>query len=581
MARSKSKQRAERSSFASRGEFQPSFSGFSQLGEAVVQMARGGIEERGAIYTRREVVDFILDLVGYRDSEPLQSRLLEPSFGDADFLIPALDRLFAAYDSAGRPTPAVAVLRDAIRASELHQATFERSFATVLAYLANHGLSETECHTLANAWLRQGDFLLEEWSMDFTHVVGNPPYVRQESIPYVLMAEYRRRYETIFDRADLYIPFLERALQLITKKGAIGVICADRWMKNRYGGPLRQLIANHYHLRVYVDMVDTPAFYSDVMAYPAIFVVGRERTGVTRFVHRPSLEKDSLFALARGLTGEEAHADVKSIAGVAHGSEPWILGSPDQLALVRRLEKELPTLEAAGCKVGIGVATGADQVFIGPYDGLDVEPSRKVPIVMARDIRSGQVEWGGHGVLNPFADDGKLVSLKAFPRFAAYITKHGAAIRQRHVSQKNPDRWYRTIDRIYPDLTHTPKLLIPDIKGGANVVLDEGHYYPHHNLYFVTSDSWDLRALRTVLRSAVTRIFVTTYSTQMRGGYLRFQAQYLRRIRLPRWDTVPASIRKRLIAAAKTGENETSEQAVFDLYGLTTEERRTLGGNGD
>jgi len=29
----------------------------------------------------------------------------------------------------------------------------------------------------------------------FTHVVGNPPYVRQELIPDVLMTEYYRRYE--------------------------------------------------------------------------------------------------------------------------------------------------------------------------------------------------------------------------------------------------------------------------------------------------------------------------------------------------------------------------------------------------
>ena len=43
-----------------------------------------------------------------------------------------------------------------------------------------------------------------------------------------------------------------------------------------------------------------------------------------------------------------------------------MLEAPDQLSLVRRLEAEYPTLEEAGCKVGIGVATGADQVFIGP-----------------------------------------------------------------------------------------------------------------------------------------------------------------------------------------------------------------------
>ena len=42
-------------------------------------MAGAGVEARGAIFTRREVVEFILDLVGYVPSHPLhRQRLLEP-----------------------------------------------------------------------------------------------------------------------------------------------------------------------------------------------------------------------------------------------------------------------------------------------------------------------------------------------------------------------------------------------------------------------------------------------------------------------------------------------------------------------
>lgn len=50
--------------------------------------------ERGAIYTKREVVEFILDLIGYIPRPGLESeQLLEPSFGEGDFLIPAVERL--------------------------------------------------------------------------------------------------------------------------------------------------------------------------------------------------------------------------------------------------------------------------------------------------------------------------------------------------------------------------------------------------------------------------------------------------------------------------------------------------------
>ncbi len=90
--------------------------------------------------------------------------------------------------------------------------------------------------TLSDRWLHHGDFLLAELPGTFDAVVGNPPYVRQELIPGVLLSEYRSRYATMYDRADLYIPFIERSLCSLVKRGALGFICADRWMKNRYGG---------------------------------------------------------------------------------------------------------------------------------------------------------------------------------------------------------------------------------------------------------------------------------------------------------------------------------------------------------
>jgi hypothetical protein len=39
------------------------------------------------------------------------------------------------------------------------------------------------------------------------------------------MEEYRRRYSTIFDRADIYIPFIERSLSLLAPDGRLGFIC--------------------------------------------------------------------------------------------------------------------------------------------------------------------------------------------------------------------------------------------------------------------------------------------------------------------------------------------------------------------
>lgn len=563
---------------------QPSFAELCPITAAVEAMADAGIEERGAIFTRREVVDFILDLSGYTADRPLhQFRLLEPSFGDGDFLLPAIERLLLAWRAAGRPDP-LASLGDAVRGVELHRASMARTAVSVLDRLTQEGLSDEAAEALTNRWLVQGDFLLSELDGRFDVVVGNPPYVRQELIPDALMAEYRARYQTIFDRADIYVPFIERSLTLLAEGGQCGFICSDRWMKNRYGGPLRALVARGFHLKTYVDMVNTPAFRADVVAYPAITVIAREKAAGTRIAHRPAIDRATLGALTAQITGErvpDPTSGVRELHGITAGAEPWILESSDQLALVRRLEAEFPLIEDAGCKVGIGVATGADKAFIGPYDELDVEPSRKLPLVMTRDIDSGEVAWRGFGVINPFADDGRLVELAAFPKLRRYLEARRDQIARRHVAQKAPANWYRTIDRIYPAIAARPKLLIPDIKGEAHVVYEGGKLYPHHNLYYITSDVWNVRALEAVLLSGIARLFVAIYSTQMRGGYLRFQAQYLRRIRLPEWSKVTPSLQRELIDAAERGDIAACNRAVFKLYGLSEAERAALGGNGE
>lgn len=541
---------------------------------------QGELEALGAIFTRIEVVECILDLVGYTSDQPLHHhRLLEPAFGEGDFLLPAARRLLQAWQQCSDQRPVLEALGEALRGVELHRPTFNATRDKLIALL-KESMDETTAVAMADRWLIQHDFLLLPIEDQFDYVVGNPPYVRQERIPPPLLSEYRRRYRTLFDRADLYIPFLERSLQLLSKGGHLGFICADRWMKNKYGGPLRAMIAEQYRLKAYIDMMDTPAFHSEVMAYPAITILSREKPGPTRVAYQPEIDREVLNHLASLIRSPALPGDgssVRELAEVTNGVEPWLLESADQMALVRRLEARFPKLEDAGCKVGIGVATGADRAFIADYESMDVESDRKLPLVTPKDILSGEVEWKGLGVINPFSDEGGLVDLRQYPKLAAYLEARREAIAGRHVARKAPERWYRTIDRIFPALAQKPKLLIPDIKGQAHIVYEKGELYPHHNLYYVTSETWDLRALQAVLRSAVARLFVATYSTRMRGGFLRFQAQYLRRIRLPIWSDVSEALKKDLTAAANSQDLAACNLAAFKLYGLSEYEQAALG----
>ncbi len=223
---------------------QSSFPDMCPVSAAIEELANaGGVEERGAIFTRREVVDFILDLVGYTADQPLHKRrLLEPSFGDGDFL-PAISACLPLGKPVARPRP-LETLGDSSRSAASRHLQPNPCCCDRPSGRAD--IPARTAASLADRWLQHGDFLLTDLPETFDAVVGNPPYVRQELIPGVLLAEYRSRYPTMYDRADLYIPFIERSLLSLVKGGALGFICADRWMKNRYGGPLRSLVANGF-----------------------------------------------------------------------------------------------------------------------------------------------------------------------------------------------------------------------------------------------------------------------------------------------------------------------------------------------
>ena len=206
---------------------------------------------------------------------------------------------------------------------------------------------------------------------------------------------------------------------------------------------------------------------------------------------------------------------------------------------------------------------------------------------MRRDLMSGTFTWQGNYLVNPWGDDGTLVRLADYPRMAAYLSRH-PEIRERHVVKNAGDSWYRTIDKVHAKLTNRPKLLLQDMKAQIHPVLEPGGHYPHHNLYYVVSDTWDMEVLGGLLLSRIAQAFIEAYCVRMRGGTLRFQAQYLKRIRVPRPDQIGPATGCALRTAFRDRDTEAATLAASDAYGIDlkdyelgpTDARRPGGGRG-
>ncbi len=488
---------------------------------------RSNGNRHGLVLTKPIVVEAMLDRVGYEPHRDLSKiKVIEPAAGDGAFAIEIIDRLYKSslnFDFCFQKT--------------LSNLTFFELDPEMAALLRERLASTlTKYQTLLPDLIRIEDFLLSKADR-CDLIIGNPPYVRHENIPEKQKDAYKRKFSTFRHRSDLYIGFYEKGLSILNEGGTLSFICSNRWLKNQYGQGLRSLIQRNYCLFEIIDLEETRPFEEEVIAYPAITTIRNCRkptkTNYYKITDIADLQTiDKKFGIARTID-------------ISH-SKNWFSyewTGEDH-------EKFLTTIESQGFKIGIGVATGSDKIFIRKDFKSLVEHELLLPVLTSKDLKNNTLDWSGNYIFNPFDNAGKLIDLSKYPKAKEYFESHREALEKRHVAKRNSQHWYKTIDRIKPTLLSKDKIILPDISGNTHLFIDKGNFYPHHNLYYITGGDYNrLAILASILESEFIRNQLLELGTTMNGGYPRWQSQNLKNLKIPLIDAMPKEISDALIQA--------------------------------
>jgi adenine-specific DNA-methyltransferase len=489
--------------------------------------ARSNGKQHGVVLTKVDVVESMLNLLDYIPSKDLRLiEIVEPSAGEGAFALPIIERLHQSsvdfnFDFEKALTN--------IRLYEIDEDRYVQLAINIKTLLSQFGVAFPESMIIL------GDFLTVD-ILKADIVIGNPPYVRHENIPDSKKEIYRKQFGTFRHRSDLYIPFFEKGLKLLKNNGKLSYICSNRWLKNQYGEGLRRFISSQFNLLTVIDLENTNPFNESVIAYPSIVIIAKD------------LEKN----IAKYYQLNEI-SELKRIPNQIKPARILNLHSSNWFFSETASEKYpscLDTISNQGFKIGIGVATGCDRVFIRDDFEQIVEQELLLPILTSRDLKGDMLCWSGKHLLNPFTPSGELINLDNFPRANGYLNANCEALKNRHIAKKKPSNWFRTIDRIGSTLTQKAKIILPDISGNRYVFIDEGNYYPHHNLYYITGrDEISLKVLAAVLMSDFVRNQLLEIGNTMNGGYPRWQSQNLNRLRIPIINAIPKNIIEQLVAA--------------------------------
>jgi adenine-specific DNA-methyltransferase len=182
-----------------------------------------------------------------------------------------------------------ATLHRRILAYELVGREAVKARSRVARILRAEGLTSQTAKRVATAWIKTGDFLLSNRrSRHFSHVVGNPPFVRWSRIPAKLRTAYERHLPPMIAKGDLQLPFLHSSFESLAGDGRLAFVCSDRWRHMAYGSEFKTALLAKARMRLR-PIVERPPFAKRVNAYadllilenvlPAQTVLGSDRAG--------------------------------------------------------------------------------------------------------------------------------------------------------------------------------------------------------------------------------------------------------------------------------------------------------------
>ncbi len=388
----------------------------------------------------------------------------------------------------------------------------------------------------------------------FDGVFGNPPYVRQElfqnSKP-LLQIGYPRVYH---GTADLYVYFVAQGVNLLRWGGLLAYISSNKWLRANYGTKLRSYLAQESLLTRIIDFGDARIF-PEATAYPAILML---QNSIPPTHHNfpvlswhPSYSKLEDFAdSVEGQSVELAQDDLSAAV--------WSLGRATVRSLLAKLRRSgTPLGEYVQGRFYRGISTGLNAAFIvdGETRGRLVaeHPSSAEllkPFLRGRDVKRWRVESKDLWIIFPYRGR----DITAYPAIYQHLLGYKARLEQRALGSY---AWYEL--QSHPADTarfEQPKIIYPDIANSPAFAYDDRSYYPANTLYVLpTMALW----LLGIVNSAVISWFFSQISTQIRGGYVRFIAQYVEQIPIP---AAPADVQEEMGTLAQA----LSQQAQARYY---------------
>ncbi len=429
------------------------------------------------------------------------------------------------------------------------------------------------------------DWFDPEWMFGvkngFDIVIGNPPYIRQESIK-AFKPQFKKAFSIFAGTADIYTYFYEKGVNLLSSNGHLCYITSNKWMRAKYGENLRGFFKEKTQLKQIIDF-EGEQIFENVTVDTNILLCGKALKTQSNFAYQKQLptsknaDKNPLFNMA--------------IADLSKNA--YTLQVPKILALKNKIERIGIPLKDWDIRINYGIKTGLNEAFIintAKRDELIAADPNSAeiikPILRGRDIKAYEHHWAGLWIINSHNGDKDTVQINIndYPAIKNHLDQYYPQLEKRQDKGITP---YNLRSCAYHTEFTKEKIVYSEIVKESQFYFDDKNYYVEATAFVMSGEN--LKFLIALLHAKlITYAFKMFYSGGGLGkeGY-RYKKVFLEQLPIPRISK-PAQqpfielVDKILIAKQQAQDTTTLEtqinQMVYKLYHLTTNEINIIKG---
>lgn len=454
----------------------------------------------------------------------------------------------------------------------------------------------------------------------FDAVIGNPPYIRIQSIVEnnPLQGEYFRSNYNSAQKGnyDIYVIFIEKAYSLLNASGTVGFILPHKFLNAHYGESIRTFLKKKHAVKKIIHFGANQIF-ENATTYSCILILDKD-------LKKKKIAFSKIENLQLWIKDGNDKPDLIPYENIPDSGE-WNIVTGESNEVFLKLSKIRTKLSDVTDRIFQGLKTSADKIFIvkriseqGSHFLIFSEETNQEYKVEKQLFHT--LIKGGHSlkyifkqsellILFPYENASlipELVLQQKYPLTYYYLKENKTYLQNREKGKFNNSFWYAFGRSQALDVISTSKIFTPDLSPSASYSLDKSG-----KTFFTggVAGGYGIKVnnlvpelyLLGLLNSRILDWYLKKISTQMRGGWYSFEAKFIKNLPviIPQNDQLLIQnkivkqvekiiqLKEKLITThlpdqlnqIKThiGYSEDKvDQLVYDLYGLTAEETKTI-----